>query len=53
MGFNYGMTNINASIGLGQLKSLNKIVLKKEKIHKIYSKKTQKMEPKSGSFVFF
>lgn len=38
MGFNYGMTNINASIGLGQLKSLNKTVLKKEKIHKIYSK---------------
>jgi perosamine synthetase len=38
MGFNYGMTNINASIGLGQLKNLNKIILKKQKIHKIYSK---------------
>ena len=36
MGFNYGMTNINASIGLGQLKDIKLIIRKKKKIHKAY-----------------
>ena len=36
MGFNYGMTNINASIGLGQFKSLKEIIFKKKKIYEKY-----------------
>lgn len=38
MGFNYGMSNINAGIGLGQLKNLKKIISLKKKIHERYYK---------------
>ena len=36
LGYNYGMTNINASIGLGQLKDIKNIIKKKKSIHKLY-----------------
>ncbi|MEC8074312.1 MAG: DegT/DnrJ/EryC1/StrS family aminotransferase [Pseudomonadota bacterium] len=38
LGYNYGMTNINASIGLGQLKDIKSIIEKKKRIHEIYQK---------------
>jgi len=38
MGFNYRMTNIAAAIGLGQLKQLDEINLKRIEIAKLYNK---------------
>jgi perosamine synthetase len=38
VGYNYGMSNINAGIGIGQLKSLKKIISFKKKIHERYYK---------------
>jgi len=38
LGFNYGMQNINAGIGLGQIKRLNTILRLKKNIHEEYSK---------------
>ena len=38
MGFNYGMSNINAGIGLGQFKKFKKIISFKKKIHERYYK---------------
>jgi len=38
-GFNYGLSNVNAAIGLGQIKKLQNILKKKNKIYKIYKKK--------------
>ncbi len=38
MGFNYGMSNINAGIGLGQIRNLKKIIELKKKIHERYHK---------------
>ncbi len=41
LGYNYGMTNINASIGLGQLKNITNIIKKKKLIHELYQKNFQ------------
>ena len=38
MGFNYGMSNIHAAIGLGQFEKIKKILKKKEKIFLQYKK---------------
>ena len=42
LGYNYGMTNINASIGLGQLKDIKSIIEKKENSRNL-SEKLQKL----------
>ena len=38
MGFNYGLSNINAGIGLGQLSVIKNRITKKKKIHTLYQK---------------
>ncbi len=38
VGYNYKMTNIQAAIGIGQIKNLNEILKKKKKIFNIYNK---------------
>ena len=38
LGFNYGMSNISAGIGLGQFSSLNERIKRKKIIHQIYKK---------------
>lgn len=36
VGYNYRMPNINASLGIGQIKKLNKLLNQKKKLHKKY-----------------
>ena len=38
VGYNYGMTNISAALGIGQINIINKILKKKEKIKNLYKK---------------
>ena len=38
IGFNYGLTNLHASLGLSQFFKINKILSKKKKIHFLYKK---------------
>lgn len=38
IGYNYKITNLNASLGLSQLKKINKFLISKRKLFKIYSK---------------
>ena len=42
LGWNYRFTNIQAAIGLAQLEKLNKFIVKKRNIGKIYNKKIPK-----------
>ena len=42
IGWNYRMTNMQATIGLNQLKRINSIVLRRQKIGKFYYKKLSK-----------
>ena len=41
VGYNYGMTNISAALGIGQINIINKILKKKKKL-KIYTKNVLK-----------
>ena len=38
VGYNYKMTNMQAGIGIGQIRNLNEILIKKQKIFDIYNK---------------
>jgi perosamine synthetase len=38
VGFNYGLTNIQAALGLGQFKNLESFIKRKQEIHKFYNK---------------
>jgi len=44
VGYNTRLNNINAAVGYGQMKSLNKILLKKKNIHKIYKEEISKLK---------
>ena len=44
LGYNYGMTNINAAIGLAQIENIKKRLLKKKKINDYYFKFFSKIE---------
>ncbi|MBN1405321.1 MAG: LegC family aminotransferase [Candidatus Omnitrophica bacterium] len=44
IGFNYRMTNIEAAIGLAQLKRVNDFIAKKRKIHSIYQNELGNIE---------
>ena len=44
LGFNYRMTDIQAALGISQLKRLNNFVLKRNKIAKIYNSKFKEIE---------
>ncbi len=44
VGFNYRMTNIEAAIGLAQLKRVNGFINKKRKIHSIYKNELRSIE---------
>lgn len=46
LGFNYAMTNMQAAIGLAQLKKINQIIKKKREIYNIYSKYLAPVIPK-------
>jgi len=37
LGYNYGMTNLSASLGLSQIKKINNLIKKKRKLFRIYS----------------
>ena len=43
IGYNYKITNLHAAVGLSQIEKLNKILEKKEKIHKFYQKEIMKV----------
>ncbi len=42
VGYNYGMTNISAALGIEQINNINKILLRKEKIKNLYKKNLKK-----------
>ena len=42
VGYNYGMTNISAALGIEQIKNINKILKRKQKIKDLYKKKLYK-----------
>ena len=42
IGYNFKMANINASLGLNQIKNIKKILLNKKKLHNLYNKKLTK-----------
>ena len=44
LGWNYRFTNLQSALGLAQLEQLNKFVIKKRKIGKIYNKDLSKMK---------
>lgn len=46
LGFNYAMTNMQAAIGLAQLKKIDQIIKKKRKIYNIYNKHLSPLVPK-------
>lgn len=46
LGFNYAMTNIQAAIGLAQLKKIGQIIKKKKEIYNIYNKYLSPLVPK-------
>ena len=43
VGYNLRMSNLHASVGLGQIKNLKKIIVKKKEIHKEYEKQIKKI----------
>tara|TARA_B110000014_G_scaffold263908_1_gene262357 strand:+ start:3295 stop:4452 length:1158 start_codon:yes stop_codon:yes gene_type:complete len=43
IGFNMRISNLHASIGFSQLKKLEKFILRKKKIHELYSEKINKI----------
>ena len=44
VGFNYGLTNIHAALGLGQFKNLEDFLKKKKEIHKFYTKEISNID---------
>ena len=44
VGYNFGLSNLHAAIGISQLSYLNKIINKKNKIHQYYLKEITKIE---------
>ena len=44
LGWNYRFTNLQAAVGLAQLEKLNRFILKKRKIGKIYNKELSNIE---------
>lgn len=44
IGYNMGMSNLHASIGLSQLEKLNKVLKKKERIHNYYLNEINKIK---------
>tara|TARA_Y100001970_G_C14259237_1_gene878295 strand:- start:17264 stop:18415 length:1152 start_codon:yes stop_codon:yes gene_type:complete len=42
-GYNYRLNNLNAAVGLAQFENFDKILKKKQKIHKIYKNKINKI----------
>ncbi len=42
VGYNYGMTNISAALGIEQIKNINKILKRKQRIKDLYKKKFYK-----------
>tara|TARA_Y100000590_G_scaffold468581_1_gene651847 strand:- start:31968 stop:33119 length:1152 start_codon:yes stop_codon:yes gene_type:complete len=44
VGFNYGLTNIHAALGLGQFKNLENFLNRKQEIHKFYIKEISNID---------
>ena len=44
VGYNFGLSNLHAAVGLSQIKNLNKIIEKKLKTHRIYVKYINKIK---------
>lgn len=43
LGYNYRMTNLQAAVGVGELKNINKYIARKQKMAKLYTKYLQKI----------
>ena len=44
IGYNFGLSNLHAAVGLSQIKNLSKIIEKKLKIHRVYLKYVNKIK---------